>query len=218
MKGQLLIIEGKRAEKPLFAGSLKAKGFFVSVVSSGADALILLNENYYDLIIINSSSFGSSGIRISSNIRDTFRQFIPIILIVDDTTKTVNAKADMIVQHPLTVQKLINRMSIYLPGDDSAVIQAGPIYLDVNKKFVRCWNKNTKITPKLVAILKVLMERKGEVVEREELFKKVWETDYIGDTRTLDVHISWLRVAIEKDPLKPKLILTARGVGFRLDI
>jgi DNA-binding response OmpR family regulator len=69
----------------------------------------------------------------------------------------------------------------------------------------------------LVSILRVLIERRGEVVEREELFKRVWETDYIGDTRTLDVHISWLREAIEKDPLTPKFIITARGVGFRLD-
>lgn len=217
MKGQLLIIEGKKAEKPLFAENLKAKGFFVSVVTSGADALILLNENYYDLIIINSSSFGSSGSRISSTIREKFKQFIPIILIVDDASKTVNAKADLLVQLPLSVQKLINRISIYLPGDDSTILQAGPIYLDIQKKYVRCLNKNSKITPKLVAILRVLIERRGEVVEREELFKRVWETDYIGDTRTLDVHISWLREAIEKDPLSPKFIITARGVGFRLD-
>ena len=62
------------------------------------------------------------------------------------------------------------------------------------------------------------MEHHGEVVERENLFKQVWETDYTGDTRTLDVHISWLRRAIELDPLKPKFLKTIRGVGYRLDI
>lgn len=218
MRGQLLIIEGKRADKPLFAESLRVKSFFVSVVSSGADALLLLNENYYDLIIINTVSLGSSGIRISANIREKFHQFIPIILVVDEPAKTIASKADLVIQAPLTVQKLINRISIYLPGDDSTVIQAGPIALDVQKKFVRCMNKSSKITPKLVSILRVLMEHRGEVVDRDELFKKVWETDYIGDTRTLDVHISWLREAIEKDPLNPKFLVTARGVGFRLDI
>ena len=62
------------------------------------------------------------------------------------------------------------------------------------------------------------MEHHGEVVEREQLFKEVWETDYTGDTRTLDVHISWLRRAIELDPLKPKFLKTIRGVGYRLDV
>jgi DNA-binding response OmpR family regulator len=62
------------------------------------------------------------------------------------------------------------------------------------------------------------MESPGEVVEREELFKKVWETDYTGDTRTLDVHISWLRKAIEPDPTQPKFLRTIRGVGYRLDV
>lgn len=218
MKGQILLIEGKKSEKLLFTDSLKGKGFYVSTVSSGSDALLLLNENYYDLIIINAASLGSTGIRISSNIRDKFKQFVPIILILDDMTKSDGTKADLLVQSPLSVQKLINRISIYLPGDENSVIQAGPIRLDYQKKFVRCLSKNTKITPKLVAILKVLMEHRGEVVEREELFKQVWETDYIGDTRTLDVHISWLREAIEKDPLNPKFLVTARGVGFRLDV
>lgn len=218
MKGQLLIIEGKRTDKPVFAESLKSKGFFVSVVSSGADALLLLNDNYYDLIIINTVSIGSSGIRISSSIREKFHQFIPIVLVVDDPAKGANSKADLMLQLPLTVQKIINRISIYLPGDEASVMQAGPIFLDVHKKFVRCMNKSSKITPKLVSILRVLMEHRGEVVDRDYLFRRVWETEYIGDTRTLDVHISWLREAIEKDPLNPKFLVTARGVGFRLDV
>ena len=67
-------------------------------------------------------------------------------------------------------------------------------------------------------LLQVLIEHRGEVVEREDLFKRVWETDYTGDTRTLDVHISWLRRAIELDPEKPRLLKTIRGVGYRLDV
>ena len=83
---------------------------------------------------------------------------------------------------------------------------------------MRCLSKNSKLTPRLVALLHILMDHHGEVVEREHLFKKVWETDYTGDTRTLDVHISWLRRAIELDPLKPKFLKTIRGVGYRLDV
>ncbi len=64
----------------------------------------------------------------------------------------------------------------------------------------------------------MLIDHKGELVERNKLFKKVWRTDYTGDTRTLDVHISWLRQAIEKDPKRPQILKTMRGVGYRLDV
>jgi DNA-binding response OmpR family regulator len=79
-------------------------------------------------------------------------------------------------------------------------------------------SKNSKLTPRLVRLLRILMERHGEVVEREALFKQVWETNYTGDTRTLDVHISWLRKAIELDPDNPRFLHTIRGVGYRLDV
>jgi DNA-binding response OmpR family regulator len=116
------------------------------------------------------------------------------------------------------VQKLSNRIKPLLPGDGNNVIQVGSIHLDIERRRVRCLGKNAKLTPRLVALLEILMEHHGEVVEREQLFKKVWETDYTGDTRTLDVHISWLRRAIELDPLKPKFLKTIRGVGYRLDV
>jgi DNA-binding response OmpR family regulator len=83
---------------------------------------------------------------------------------------------------------------------------------------VRYQGKKTKLTPRLVRLLKMLIDNKGEVVEREELFKKVWRTNYTGDTRTLDVHISWLRQVLEKDPRKPKILKTNRGVGYLLDV
>ena len=67
-------------------------------------------------------------------------------------------------------------------------------------------------------LLQTLMERPGEVIERTELFSRVWETEYVEDTRSLDVHISWLREALEQDPRHPRLIKTIRGVGYRLDL
>jgi DNA-binding response OmpR family regulator len=69
-----------------------------------------------------------------------------------------------------------------------------------------------------MALLMTFLEHTGEIVPREELFKEVWKTSYTGDTRTLDVHISWLRQAIEADPRNPELLLTVRGVGYKLDI
>ena len=125
---------------------------------------------------------------------------------------------DSIVSLPFTAQKLVNRVKALMPGDGNNVVSVGPIRLDLENRRVRSLGKNTKLTPRLITLLQILMDKHGEVVEREALFKKVWETNYTGDTRTLDVHISWLRRAIELDPDNPKFLKTIRGVGYRLDV
>jgi len=156
-------------------------------------------------------------VRICQSLRDNSEK-LPVILILDKDTSVPKDAADVILNLPFTVQKLSNRIKPLLPGDGKNVVHVGPIRLDTERRRVRCLGKNTKLTPRLVSLLHILMEHHGEVVERENLFKRVWETDYTGDTRTLDVHISWLRRAIELDPLKPKFLKTIRGVGYRLDV
>ena len=126
----------------------------------------------------------------------------PIVLVLAREARVGKDLADAVLNLPFTVQKLANRIRPLLPGDGDNILHIGPVRLDVERRRVRSLNKNSKL-PRLVTLLRILMERHGEVVEREELFKKVWDTDYTGDTRTLDVHISWLRRAIELDPLSP---------------
>jgi DNA-binding response OmpR family regulator len=193
------------------------KGFDVEPAKSGSDALWQLDKASPDLVVVNAASLRSSGVRICQSLRDR-NDKLPLILILDKDKTVAKETADVILTLPFTVQKLTNRIKPLLPGDGKDVIQAGPIRLDPERRRVRCLGKMAKLTPRLVTLLKILMERHGEVVEREQLFKEVWETDYTGDTRTLDVHVSWLRRAIELDPLKPKFLKTIRGVGYRLDI
>lgn len=213
----ILIIEGRHAEIPSFATELQKKGFTVETARSGSDAISQLETASPDLAVVNAASLRSSGVRICQSLRDK-NDKLPIILILDKDTTVAKDSADVVLHLPFTVQKLANRIKPLLPGDGKDVLQAGPIRLDSERRRVRCLGKNAKLTPRLVALLKILMEHHGEVVEREHLFKEVWETDYTGDTRTLDVHISWLRRAIELDPLKPKFLKTIRGVGYRLDV
>ncbi|MCL5611951.1 MAG: response regulator transcription factor [Chloroflexi bacterium] len=155
--------------------------------------------------------------RICQSIRDKNSKY-PIILVLAKEAKVDKDIADAVLVLPFTVQKLANRIKPLLPGDGKNVVHVGPIRLDVEHRRVKCLGKNTKLTPRLVTLLQLLMDKHGEVVEREALFKKVWETNYTGDTRTLDVHVSWLRRAIELDPVKPKFLKTIRGVGYRLDV
>jgi len=217
-KTTILIIEGRHAEIPSFAAGLQKKGFDILTVQSGAQALSNIKpKNNSSLVVINAASLRSTGIRICSSIRKKDPK-LPIILILDKEKKISKDLADSVLALPFTVQKLVNRIKALMPSDGKNVVTAGPIQLDLEHKRVKCLSKSTKLTPRLITLLQILMDKHGEVVEREALFKKVWETNYTGDTRTLDVHISWLRRAIELDPNNPKFLKTIRGVGYRLDI
>ncbi|NJC98334.1 MAG: response regulator transcription factor [Anaerolineae bacterium] len=216
-KATLLVIEGRHAEIPSFATDLQKKGFDVVLFQNGSQAVSKLKQTNPGLVIINAASLRSTGIRICLSLRKKDPK-LPIILILDKEKSIDKDLADSVLALPFTIQKLVNRVKALLPGDGENVISAGPIRLDLENKRVRCLGKNTKLTPRLMTLLSILMDKHGEVVEREALIKKVWETNYTGDTRTLDVHISWLRRAIELDPNNPKFLKTIRGVGYRLDV
>ncbi|MBI3161584.1 MAG: response regulator transcription factor [Chloroflexi bacterium] len=213
----LLVIEVKHAEIPSFAPDLQKKGFEVHIAQNGSKAVARLKDVSPNLVVINAASLRSTGLRICQSIREKDPK-LPIILILDDNNGVNKDAADAVLALPFTVQKLVNRIKPLLPGDGKNVLHVGPIRLDLEKRRVRCLGKSTKLTPRLVTLLHLLMDKHGEVVEREPLFKKAWETNYTGDTRTLDVHISWLRRAIELDPENPKFLKTIRGVGYRLDV
>lgn len=213
----LLVIEVKHAEIPSFATDLQKKGFDVHTAQNGSKAVARLKEVSPSLVVINAASLRSTGLRICQSIREKDPK-LPIILILENDGDVSKDAADAVLALPFTVQKLVNRIKPLLPGDGKNVLHVGPIRLDVEKRRVRCLGRSTKLTPRLVTLLHLLMDKHGEVVEREPLFKKAWETNYTGDTRTLDVHISWLRRAIELDPENPKFLKTIRGVGYRLDI
>ncbi len=217
-KAIILLVEGKKADRPTFASLLQKKDFDVSAVGNGAEALARLLEIGPDLVVVNAASLGSTGIRICQSLREKQDEHLPIVLI-QETDKVVDkTAADVVLYLPFTVQKLVNRIKPLLPGDGANIIHAGPIRLDTEHRRVKCLSKNARLTPRLANLLQVLLQHRGEVIGREDLFKQVWETNYTGDTRTLDVHISWLRRAIEMDPNHPRFLHTVRGVGYRLDV
>jgi len=216
-KATLLVIEGRHAEIPSFAADLQKKGFDVVSAQNGSEAVSKLKQTNPSLVVVNAPSLRSTGIRICLSIRKKDAK-VPIILIVEKQREVDKELADSVLALPFTVQKLVNRIKALMPGDGNNVVSIGPIRLDLENRRVRSLGKNTRLTPRLITLLHILMDKHGEVVEREALFKEAWETDYTGDTRTLDVHISWLRRAIELDPDNPKFLKTIRGVGYRLDV
>jgi DNA-binding response OmpR family regulator len=214
----LLVIEGKRADHPAFAAALRKKGFEVELVTSGSQALARLKGSFDpDAVVVHAASLRTSGKRICQSLRRKMEN-LPILLILDPGQEAGKTSANVALSLPFTIQKLVNRIRHLLPGDGNNSIHAGLIRLDVENHTVRCFGKQSRLTPRLMSLLKILLDHRGEVIERKSLFSQVWETDYTDDTRTLDVHVSWLRHAIEADPKNPKLLKTVRGVGYRLDV
>ncbi len=220
MKAKILLIEGKRADRPLFVAGLTRKGYQVESVANGSEAMARLEPFAPDLIIINAASMRTSGKRICQSIR-AHSHNAHIVLITDTANHEGVEKeelADVVLPLPFTLQKLMNRIRPLLPAEQKDLLTVGLLQLDPIQRWVRIGSRQTSLTPRLVTLLKILMEHPGEVIEREYLFRTVWDTAYTEDTRTLDVHVSWLRRAIEDDPRSPQYIKTIRGVGYRLDM
>ncbi len=214
----VLMIEGYKGVHPSFSKELRSRGYQTHTVSNGSAGLKKLESLHPNVVVVDAASLGTSGIRICQSLRKAYDE-LPIILIVEkDVDISENVDANLVLHLPFTVQKLINRMCAYRTTADRFVMEAGPIELNTQTHLVTCQGKQSKLTPCLVTLLKVLIENKGKVIERKPLFSEVWETDYTDDTRTLDTHISWLRQAIEENPHSPQLIKTVRGVGYILDI
>lgn len=214
----VLIVEGRRGNHSSFAEELREKGYSITKTPSGSAGLDVLDETKPDVIVVDAASLRTSGIRICQSFRKADAE-IPIILIVTkDVSLPEVVDANLVLRLPFTIQKLVNRLQAYHKTDDKFILRTGPIELNTRTQLVTCDDRHTKLTPRLVEILRILMKNHGKIVERDPLFTEVWDTDYTGDTRTLDVHISWLRQAIEEDPSNPQLIQTKRGVGYILEV
>jgi DNA-binding response OmpR family regulator len=215
---KVLCIEGKKNHNHIFADELAKRGYLVKSVKNGTRGLDLLPEFTPSIVIINTASLRTDGSRITKRFRNCLPT-CPIVLIVPDHADLVeNHEANIVLQLPFTVQKLINRMRLFQHISEENICTVGPLQLNIASKIVTYNGKEASLTPRLTQLLIELMKKPGEVVLRETLFQHVWETNYLGDTRTLDVHISWLRRALEEDPHHPQLILTVRSIGYKLDI
>lgn len=217
MNAKILWIERSSRNHKSFVLSLQQKGFNIETVPTGRAAITRLPTFKPDLVVVNAASMRTNGQRICNSIHKKSNN-LPILLISSSELNIPdNICANIVLCLPFTTRKLLNRIIPLIPLDGKNTISKGPIRLDTQRKLVHCQGKGTHLTPRLIQILQYLMKYSGKVVKRKKLFRHVWDTEYTEDTRTLDVHISWLRQAIEKDPREPKLLKTVRGVGYILD-
>lgn len=214
----ILLIE--RAGKPehTFAPALAKKGFVFELATNGQAALTRLVSLSPVMIVLNSASLGSSGLRICRQLQEAAPGTPIIHILLDGVLGDVKEGiAEITLIMPFTHRKLINCVKRLMPVSRQDVMQVGPIQLAPRAQIVRAYGREKRLTAKTATLLHVFMEHPGETLDRGYLMRQVWETDYIGDTRTLDVHIRWAREAIEPDPKRPHHILTVRGRGYRFE-
>lgn len=218
LKAKILWIGKRRSDIPAFSSMLEEKGYPVSVVSTGKAAYKKIASREFDIVIVDAASMRTTGTRICSNIHQQDKELAIILINSPRKVPANEVDADIKLVLPFTIRKLENRIIPLSPKDGGKIIEAGPIQLDVNHQVVRCLEKEEHITPRMAKLLKMLLEHPGEVLKREDVFRKVWGTDYLEDMRSLDVHINWLRKAIEVESSNPQFIITVRGVGYKLEV
>jgi DNA-binding response OmpR family regulator len=212
----LLLIESGRATAPSFASALKKKGYTLSIHHKIDQALKAAQKEAPDLVVLDAASMKTSGTRMCRKTRAQL-DGVPIILISPEGARPDRTNgASLTMVHPFTPRKLLNRIERLLPGDERYVLELGPIKLNLAQHKVKCHGKETRLTPKQTRLLEVFMQNPERLMTRKALIRQVWDTDYTGDTRTLDVHMSWLRRAVELDSKQPRLLATVRGMGYRL--
>jgi DNA-binding response OmpR family regulator len=214
----VLLLESARSNGASFAPHLQGR-YEVLLAHNGKQAISIIKGTRPDVMVLDAASMRTSGDRICASLRNSTED-VPIIHIKQegDTATHSASVADELMYLPFTYRKLCNRIERFVRVTQGEVLTIGPFRLNIHQQILTSPVGDQKLTPKLARLLEVLMRHPDEVVERKQLIKQVWQTDYMGDTRTLDVHIRWLRQAIEKKPSKPKFLKTVRGKGYILSI
>lgn len=216
---KILVIERSGKNDETFVPSLERKGFEVHTVPTGKTALHLARKAKPDLIVLDAASFGTSGNRISEQLCSTLNG-VPVIHIRPEEHAAGDEKAgpaDISLDMPFTSRKLVNRIQRLLSEASEEWLGEEPVKLDVRRRVVHAHGKDKRLTPKCAGLLELFLRHPGKALDRGFLMKKVWKTEYVGDTRTLDVHVRWLREAVERKPARPQHIITVRGVGYRFE-
>jgi DNA-binding response OmpR family regulator len=210
----ILLVEGARPASSL-APALEGRGYHVVRASNSKEALSRVRTDAPALAVVNSTSLHTDGQRLCLDLKGATEE-MPVIIIVragSDPEKIMCA--DLVLVRPFTGRKLLNRIVRMLPDSVGDVLRVGDFTLNPDSRSLRVGKTEYHLTPMKAHLLEVFLRHPGEVLSREFLMKHVWHTDYLGDTRTVEVHIRWLREIIEADANRPVYLRTIRGVGYR---
>jgi two-component system, OmpR family, response regulator RegX3 len=222
---RILVVEDEEALAESLRYSLEREGFAVTVATDGRRAIERFREDEPDLVVLDLMLPEVSGLDVCRMIRET--STVPIVMVTakdaeSDKVAGLELGADDYVTKPFSVRELISRvrahlrraqMGANLPAEE--VLRGGPVEMDVGSHEVRVLGDTVSLPPKEWELLETFLRRPGRLLTREFLIEEVWGHDYVGDTKTLDVHVKRIRQKIEPDPHEPVHLITMRGLGYK---
>ncbi len=226
---KILVVEDDRNLLDTLKYNLHKEGYDVVAAADGAEALDIARNENPNLIILDLMLPKLSGFEVCRILRKEMT--VPILMLTakaEEIDKVVGLEigADDYMTKPFSLRELLARVRAMLrrvkmaeiqPGVEGTLFKAGDIEVDVARHRASKGKAILELTPKEFDLLAFLVKNKGFVFNRDQLLEKVWGYDYAGDTRTVDVHIRWLRQKIETDPANPDLLITVRGAGYKLE-
>jgi two-component system response regulator RegX3 len=223
---RVLVVEDEDSISEPLAYMLRKEGFEVSVAADGPAGLKAFEREGADLVLLDLMLPGLSGTEVCRELRS--RSAVPVIMLTardSEVDKVVGLElgADDYVTKPFSHRELVARIRAVLRrqvpvGEETeATLEAGPVRMDVDRHLVTVSGAPVQLPLKEFDLLELLMRNAGRVLTRAQLIDRVWGSDYVGDTKTLDVHVKRLRAKIEPDPGAPKHLLTVRGLGYKLE-
>lgn len=214
----VLLVEGRKPAEEYLAPVLGDQGYHLVTAHTRRDALAVVQDARPEVLVLDSPSLRFSYRRFCDTLRDNDLDISVLLLLSQEEKIDRSLGVRAYLRYPFSAKKLINRIARLLPTPGDEVLRAGTVILNVKQRCVTLEDRETQLTPKQARLLEVFMRHPGEVLTRAFLMKRVWDTDYLGDTRTLDVHVHWVRKAIEKDPGSPIYLRTIRQVGYRFEV
>ena len=223
---RILVVEDEESYSDPLSYLLRREGYDVVVAETGPAALAQFDSNGADLVLLDLMMPGLSGVDVCRRLRQ--RSSVPVIMLTakdSEIDKVVGLEigADDYVTKPYSSRELLARIKAVLrrlaePEELlSPTLEAGPVRMDVERHTVTVAGVSTPLPLKEFELLEMLLRNAGRVLTRIQLMDRVWGSDYVGDTKTLDVHIKRLRAKIEPDPATPRHIVTVRGLGYKFE-
>ncbi len=223
---RILIVEDEVSFSDPLSYLLKKEGYDVAVAETGPDGLAEFDRNGADLVLLDLMLPGLSGVDVCRALRQ--RSSVPVIMLTakdSEIDKVVGLEigADDYVTKPYSSRELLARVKAVLrrlaePEDLlPSTLESGPVRMDVERHTVSVAGRSVSLPLKEFELLEILLRNSGRVLTRMQLIDRVWGSDYVGDTKTLDVHVKRLRAKVEPDPANPVHIVTVRGLGYKFE-
>jgi two-component system response regulator RegX3 len=223
---RLLVVEDEESFSDALSFMLEREGFEVGVVADGPSALAEFDRRGADLVLLDLMLPGLSGTEVCRTLRT--RSSVPIIMLTArdseiDKVLGLELGADDYVTKPFSARELVARIRAVLRRRSEteevaeATLEAGPVRMDVERHVVTVDGSAVTLPLKEFELLEMFLRNAGRVLTRGQLIDRVWGSDYVGDTKTLDVHVKRLRTKIEREPGNPRHLVTVRGLGYKFE-